>query len=193
MRCLDCGEQFVTKHGEIIEKRKNIGTFKVSNVEYLECERCGQKLYPAKTAKQVDRRGEEIQRRLIENLPVKDFIGATAAAKMIGISRQAMHKHPRIRRGFIYSVKLEGKIFYHLRSVNLYKEKGDGRFPLHIKDIETKFKIITNRVPSKHAPIYEKPFPDRELPTGQWRAKQGESVKNTIYLGKGYKKLRKRA
>lgn len=167
MRCLDCGEQFVTKFGDVIEKRKTIGTFKVSSVEYRECESCGQKLYPAKTAKKIDKRGQEIEKRLIENLPIKDFIGATAAAKIIGVSRQAMHKHPRIRRGFIYSVKLEGKIFYHLRSVNLYKETGDGRFPLHVKDIDTKFKIITTRVLSKHPHIYEKHLPDREIPTDQ--------------------------
>ena len=49
---------------------------------------------------------------------------------MLGVSRQALHKHRRIRRGFIFQTMFDGKIVYLKQSVFQYMKKGDGRFSL---------------------------------------------------------------
>ena len=68
--------------------------------------------------------------RLITDKPVDSFVIATEAASMLGISRQAFHKHRRIQRGFIYKTNFGGKTVYLKESVLHFKETGDGRFPL---------------------------------------------------------------
>ena len=78
-------------------------------------------------------------------MPITDFVGAKKAASQLGMSRQAIHKHSRIKRGFVYFITIEGKIFYHLESLMLFKETGDGRFNLANKAVssEKEYVIIT--------------------------------------------------
>jgi hypothetical protein len=85
-----------------------------------------------KTAKRIEERRYEILKQWLQSQPLNAFISATETASILGISRQALHKHKRIRRGFIYCTTFgEKKVRLYLKnSVLQFKKTGDGRFPL---------------------------------------------------------------
>lgn len=143
MRCLKCGGELTKERGSLMVNRDFIGSFTVDNVNYKKCNSCGNIRFPAATAKAIEEKELQIRDSLIGKLHVSEFIGATAAAEILGISRQAMHKHVRIRRGFIYSIKIDNKIFYNKKSVRLFKEKGDGRFQLTTSTQRKKIKYLS--------------------------------------------------
>jgi len=130
VRCLKCGGEYQRCHGTLGLRDKFVGEYEVHDVDYLKCEKCERYLFPEKTAREIERKREQIKKQLIGRLPVAEFIPASDAAKILGISRQALHKHRRIRRGFIYSIKIGGRTLYYLDSVLKFRESGDGRFPL---------------------------------------------------------------
>jgi hypothetical protein len=59
-----------------------------------------------------------------------DFVTPKEAADILDITRQALHKHHRIQKGFIYSIVIGGRKLFNRVSVQLFKETGDGRFNL---------------------------------------------------------------
>ncbi len=130
MRCLRCGGEYQMRRGTLVLRDKFIGDYEVHAVEYFKCEQCGRLLFPEQTARKIEQRKEEVKKQLISHRPIREFITASEAADILGISRQALHKHRRIRRGFIYSIELGGRILYNLKSVLKFRECGDGRFPL---------------------------------------------------------------
>ncbi len=130
MKCYNCGTNLVEHNGNLEIPNAIIGNFSISNATYHKCADCDEILLSSSTWKTVDEEEKRITNSLLLNLPLNKFIGASPVAKILGISRQALHKHRRIRRGFIYSITYEGKIYYHIESVKLYKETGDGRLPL---------------------------------------------------------------
>jgi predicted DNA-binding protein YlxM (UPF0122 family) len=130
MRCLECSSFFVSKRGDLKVSDPIVGDFIVPDVEYELCEGCGEELYSPATLEAIENAEENLKNELLFKKPLQDFITATEAAKILNISRQAIHKHRRIRRGFIHFVKYMGKSLYHKKSVELYKETGDGRFSL---------------------------------------------------------------
>lgn len=130
MRCLECDSQYVEKVGTIAITSDYVGDYRVENVKYFECPVCGKRLFPKETAIKISEKEKGIQRELIKKLPVGDFIPATEAAKVLGKSRQALHKNRRIRKGFVYFIERGGKRLYHKKSVEMFKQSGDGRFNL---------------------------------------------------------------
>jgi len=130
MKCYNCGHEFVSYTGSLELPSKILGSYTVNNVCYLKCSHCGE-LFLTDTAWQLaDEKENQLITDFIGDLAINDFIGASKTASILGISRQALHKHRRIRRGFIYSITLEGKKYYHRESVNLFRKTGNGRFPL---------------------------------------------------------------
>ncbi|NOY69126.1 MAG: hypothetical protein GXP53_06490 [Deltaproteobacteria bacterium] len=131
MRCYDCGETCTRHSGKLQLENHSIGWFEIDSPEYYKCDKCGKLLFPEETLEIIDAFKKEKLNRILEELPVKDFISGQEAADTLGISKQAFHKHRRIRNGFIYSIKKWGKRVYHKKSVELFKSKGDGRFSLY--------------------------------------------------------------
>lgn len=76
---------------------------------------------------------------ILQSKPLSAFLSAVEAASALGISRQALHKHRRIRRGFIFQTQFEGKTVYLKRSVELFKTTGDGRFLLRQPESDIKY------------------------------------------------------
>ena len=163
MRCLKCGGELTKERGSLVINRDFIGSFTIDNVNYKKCSDCGSIRFPAATAKAIEAKELKIREALIGKLPVNEFIGATAAAEILGISRQAIHKHARIRRGFIYSIRIDNKIFYNRKSVQLYKEKGDGRFRLSTTPQRKEIKYVI--VPTKPTV--------KQRPTPPWHSYEG--------------------
>ena len=65
---------------------------------------------------------------IITAQPIKDFVTATEAAELLGVSRQALHK----RGGRLIYRTMFGRRWYYLRSsVLLFKDTGDGRHTIY--------------------------------------------------------------
>ena len=130
MRCYECGGTYKKHTGSLNLHNKFIGNYEIFNIEYYKCDNCGNLLFPKETTIKIEKKEQECRDSLIKQLPLEEFTSASEAAKILNISRQALHKHRRIRRGFIYSIIFYGKKLYHKKSILLFKERGDGRFPL---------------------------------------------------------------
>lgn len=148
MKCYFCNGEFKKTHGLLTLCDESIGRFHVEDVDYYKCNKCKEFLFPEKTAVKIEKKEREIRESLIRNIPINEFVSATEAANILGISRQAIHKNRRINKGFIYSTEIEGKKFYSKKSIQLFMKTGDGRFPLKTERETPKVKyIITTQLP----------------------------------------------
>jgi hypothetical protein len=130
MHCNQCGGQYIARQGDLELNDPYVGPFTVEAVEYLECGGCGDLAYSPKTMKKIEKARRSRLENELQSLPLRDFISAAEAASMLGISRQALHKHRRIRRGFIFQTQFSDKTVYLKKSVELFRDTGDGRFQL---------------------------------------------------------------
>jgi len=130
MKCNQCGGSYIIKHGDLELTDDYVGPFTVEAVEYLECFGCGDLAYPPETLKKIEKARKNALEDTLQSLRLKDFVSGAEAAAMLGISRQALHKHRRIRRGFIFQTQFSDKTVYLRKSVELFKKTGDGRFQL---------------------------------------------------------------
>jgi|Deesub1362A_J573_1020465.scaffolds.fasta_scaffold09445_3 hypothetical protein len=130
MRCHNCGGSYKRFKGPLRIQDPYIGSFEVGIPEYLKCENCGEYLLPGRWAEEVDRARARKLEELLAARPLREFITASEAARLLGISRQALHKNRRIRKGVIFHTRFGGGIVYLKKSVELFKETGDGRYPL---------------------------------------------------------------
>ena len=157
MRCYECGGTYKQHVGSLMLHNKFIGDYKLHNVEYYKCDDCKSLLFPKKTTIKIEKKEQECRDSLIKQLPIEDFVFASEAAKLLNISRQALHKHIRIRRGFIYWITFGGKRVYHKKSILLFKEQGDGRFPLtpevSIDNVERQY-IVMAQLPKQKVADY---------------------------------------
>lgn len=131
MKCTECGGTFRKRSGTLEFTDRYAGRFAVGIVDYHKCDDCGELLFSPDVARKVEEaRGDKLRLALL-NRPLGAFVSGTEAAELLGITRQAFHKHRRIRRGFIFQVAHGGKMFYLRESVARFKQSGDGRFPLY--------------------------------------------------------------
>ncbi|TRZ50631.1 hypothetical protein D4S03_06400 [bacterium] len=128
MNCLKCGSTYLPKKQKLVISDKYVGPISIENASYYQCEKCDEKLLPVATARRIDKRRQEMFREYLQNQPISAFFSASEMASFLGISRQALHKHKRIRKGFIYNTFFENRVIYLRKSADLYKKTGDGRF-----------------------------------------------------------------
>ena len=130
MKCDECGGKYRAVSGDLKWDDPYVGSFVVKDVHYRKCERCGQVLLPLETAEAIEKRRGERRDELLKALPLRDFLTAAETATALGISRQALHKHRRIRHGFIHQTPFGSGVVYLEESVKRFKATDDGRFPL---------------------------------------------------------------
>jgi len=131
MRCNECGGTYKRQHGQLNLVDNLIGVYSVRNVDYEKCEKCGDLLFPPATVHAIEKTRGKIRNDYIQQEAVGNFISTAETAKILGISRQALNKNCRIRRGFIYGTNIGGITLYHKKSVELFKRVGDGRFQFY--------------------------------------------------------------
>ena len=139
MKCYNCGHDYAAHNGSLAICDEYIGAFTVHNLAYMMCGQCGDKRYTPAAAKQIENSRNAALSAVILSHPIKNFISSSEAASMLGISRQALHKHRRIRRGFIFQTQFDGKKVYLKESVLRFKQTGDGRFPINIPSVDTTY------------------------------------------------------
>jgi len=130
MKCANCGGELTLRHGALVLDSLSLGSYTLNDVYFRKCDGCGETILPPDTWEAADREEGRLLDETLTSLPVKDYILAASAARKLGISRQALHKHRRISKGFIYSIVIDGLRFYHRGSLEKYLESGDGRFSL---------------------------------------------------------------
>jgi hypothetical protein len=131
MKCYECGGKYQEKSGQLHLVDECVGRYTVDSVKYYRCSGCGEYMFPPRTASAIERERKKVLDGLVQAQPLSAFLTAAETADLLGISRQALHKHRRIRRGFIYQAKFGDKTVYLKESARRFMEKGDGRFPLH--------------------------------------------------------------
>ena len=147
MKCYNCGNEFSSLNGSLELPSNVLGSYSIDNVNYFKCLQCQEIFLSDEAWNLADEKENKLIADFVSNLAFKKFIGASKAASILEMSRQALHKHRRIRRGFIYSIILERKRYYHIESVKLFKETGDGRFPLRRKVQKKEKKYIFVTIP----------------------------------------------
>lgn len=129
--CLNCGGSYAPKHGDLRLYDKSIGWYKVKDVDFDCCKQCGRKLFTTRTCEAIEKERDSVLEDAIKHEVVGDFITSAEVCVILGITRQALSKHRRIRRGFIYAIEIGGIKLYHKKSVEQFGNSGDGRFRLH--------------------------------------------------------------
>jgi len=149
--------EYRKKWGSLEIQEPFVGPMKLEDVNYEECEQCKERIFPLETAKAIDKQREVLLNELLKKQPIQDFFTAAEAATELGISKQALHKNRKVRRGFIYHTSLGGMVFYLKKSVALFKDKGDGRFQLHQPVGESQRQINILHTPSDVAYTVHEP------------------------------------
>jgi len=147
MNCYQCGGVYEEKSDSLEIFDFYVGKIEVRGVPYYQCRNCHDILYTEEMSRAIEtERGKRIH-ELLSQFPLADFVNSTEAASMLGISRQALHKHRRIKHGFIHQTKFAGVNVYLKQSVIRFKRTGDGRFPLQPRMYRPPIKYV------KHAAI----------------------------------------
>ena len=136
-------------------KSKALGTVRVPDIEQHKCSKCGNTTLSLDEANKVSQFIRDKEQHIIDNLPASDFISLNQAADLLGISKQAFSKHPRIKRGFIYSISIDNKKFFYKRSVEAFRDSKDGRVSLSWASIINQIEVSV------------KPEPPREVACSQ--------------------------
>ena len=130
MKCGLCNNELILKKGDVEFDSRSLGRVLVPNLKFYECETCGDKLLsPKESDKAIDYIANR-ENQLIKKLPIGEFLTANEAAKILKITKQAFSKHPKIKRGLIYSINIGNRKYYHEKSVSLFKEIKNGKFQL---------------------------------------------------------------
>lgn len=131
MRCSECTGTYRKMHGKLTLIDKYVGQYTVPPIDYLECARCGGRLFSPAAAREVEAARERKLQGTLLSKPLAAFATATEAADLLGVTRQAFHKNRRITRGFIFQTGFGGKTVYLRESIVRFKKTGNGRFLLH--------------------------------------------------------------
>jgi hypothetical protein len=130
MKCLSCGSSYNRRVGSLEVDDPFVGSYSVADSVYFECPKCHERLLTPDTLGKI----EEGRRRKLEdwlrNQPFGNFVSASEAARLLKVSRQALHKSRKFRIGLIYGALLDGKRYYYRPSLFQYLRTGDGRLPI---------------------------------------------------------------
>lgn len=130
MQHYKCGGTYIEQRGSRKFNSKYVGSYLVHDIFYSKCDGCGALLFPLETARKIESAEQQKLVALIAKIPGGNLVSSTEAADILGVSRQAFHKHRRIKNGFVYSIVLGGNKFFDKKSLLLFKETGDGRYML---------------------------------------------------------------
>ena len=130
MKCPHCGGNYIKRHEDFRFADRVCGTLVLPNAALDKCDSCGDVLLHPGTGERMSELVTKTTVHLLDRLPAGEFAMARQAAELLGVTVQAFNKNRRIQRGFIHQIDMDGHKWYHRPSVLLFKETGDGRFPL---------------------------------------------------------------
>jgi hypothetical protein len=130
MYCNECGGNYKEILDRLEVNDPYVGAIVIQGVSYFKCDSCDDVLYTEEMARAIEAERNRLMQEILNRFPVSDFVNASETASILGISRQALHKHRRINHGFIYQTTFGGNKIFLTKSVLQFKTTGDGRFPL---------------------------------------------------------------
>ena len=145
LKCEYCGGAIIKTRDKLKFKSKALGDVLVPDIEQSKCAKCNDVLISLDEADKVAKYIKDKEHQTIKLLPFDDMISLNAAAKILGITKQAFSKNSRIKRGFIYSATKDNKKYYYKKSVEAFKITGDGRISIMTKNevnTEAYFKVF---------------------------------------------------
>ncbi|NNK95544.1 MAG: hypothetical protein HKP41_14430 [Desulfobacterales bacterium] len=146
MNCSLCNAETTRKTGDHLCESNIIGDVLVPLVEVETCSSCGALQLSTESERKVADYLKMLEKNAIISLPADNLISAGQAAGILGISKQAFSKNPKIKKGFVYFTYVGTKKVYFRSSVELFKRSGDGRFPI----IQWRSSVPSDRI-SHHA------------------------------------------
>ncbi|MDR2213353.1 MAG: hypothetical protein LBE21_06990 [Pseudomonadales bacterium] len=132
MKCQDCGQTLRKAEGDYLAETKELGSVRVPKIRWLQCPLCKGRYLPAGEITKVNNYIKVTVAQYLAACPISQFVSATKAGEILGVTKQAFSKNQRIKHGFIYAYPMDGKQYYLKESVQKFKETGDGRVPLSL-------------------------------------------------------------
>jgi hypothetical protein len=133
MECDKCEGTYKESKDRLEVNDPYVGLIVVQGIPYYKCDRCNDLMYTEEMALAIESAIKTKMRETLQEFPMKDFVNGSETASILGISRQALHKNKRINHGFIYQITFGTNTIYLKQSVLIFKNTGDGRFPLFVK------------------------------------------------------------
>ena len=174
MKCRECGGTYRDREDSVFLADRYVREVSLEQLRFSECDTCKSRLFSLETAERIEGERERRLQTVLQSRPLREFVCAADACKILGITRQALSKHRRIRRGFIFQTQFGGKMFYLRESVKRFKETGDGRFALgeteqDVEYVESERKVQVLSLPRRHCSC-----PENVLP---FRRERGDTLK----------------
>ncbi|MGI9536884.1 MAG: hypothetical protein ACR2PB_07425 [Desulfocapsaceae bacterium] len=130
MNCPSCNTETISEALDYQCNNRIIGDVIVPQVEVEQCPNCDERILSEEAETAVSHYLKTREKEAIASLPAEDLISAGQAAAILGVTKQAFSKNPKIKKGLVYFVSVGTKKFFFRTSVTLYKTVGDGRFPI---------------------------------------------------------------
>ena len=130
MNCSLCNAETTRKTEDHLCRSKILGDVLVPLVEVESCMSCGASKLSTEAEGKISDYLKMLEKDAINSLPADILISAGQAAAILGVSKQAFSKNPKIKKGFVYFTMIGTKKFFFRSSLKLYKKSGDGRFPI---------------------------------------------------------------
>lgn len=166
MCCDICGEKMIRIVGSYPFKSRMLGEVSVPSLEYWQCQNCNDVLFSSDMANKAHEYINQAEKEALSSIAIKEFVSLNESAKILGLTKQGFSKNSRIKRGFIYSIKVGNKKFFYRKSVESFKKTGDGRIKLEAhKRVDKKDPVIIFvTVPKpQEASQYDRMFADKKL------------------------------
>ena len=128
--CSRCGEKTIRKLENYLFFSRVLGHILAPSVEIDECVECGFKSLGSEAEREVCRWLKTHERMAIGSLSGDQLLSAGQAAEILGVTKQAFSKNPKVKKGHIYFTSVGNKKIYFRSSVELFKASGDGRFQI---------------------------------------------------------------
>lgn len=128
--CTRCGEKTIRTSDDYLCFSRVLGYALAPRVEIDQCSNCGLKFLPLEAEKEVYRWLSIHEQIAIDSLSGDQLLSAGQAAEILGVTKQAFSKNPKVKKGHIYFTSVGNKKIYFKSSVDLFKDSGDGRFQI---------------------------------------------------------------
>jgi len=157
--CNNCESEFEMQpvRDSIIIEDKFLGKFTTKETEVLMCRNCNEFVITKEISHLIENKTDEKRNKLIKALPFSKFISTKKASEILSISRQAIHKNNYFKR-IVYNAKIDNQLFFVKKSVEKYKDTGDGRFNLSQGTKYSDFKIYLHGQSSSDLTIMKQEF-----------------------------------
>ena len=106
MKCSNCGKRLTPKTGLYAFEDEYLGRISVELKGSHECKPCDDVYLSWEDAGRVEQAENDVEEQLLQSKPVSDFVTQKETAEILGISKQAVSKNHRIKRGFIFSNRI---------------------------------------------------------------------------------------